>query len=76
MLDINWLSKIVKVHKFHITMDYSPVCDWNLYVMRKGCAEDGINIIVFEGQNSDLSLLLAKAEISVKEYCTENLGGY
>lgn len=76
MADINWLKDIVKVYKFHITIDYSPVSNWVVYVMRKGCAYDGSDLVIFDGEDSDLSLLLAKAEVAVKEYCSENLGGY
>ena len=76
MADINWLSDIVKEHKFHITIDYSPTSDWVVYVMRKGCASDGSDLVIFDGEDSDLSLLLAKAEVAVKEYCTNELGGY
>lgn len=76
MADINWLLEIVKVHKFHITMGYAPVCGWVVYVMRRGCASDGSDLIIFDGEDSDLSLLLAKAEVAVKEYCINELGGY
>ena len=76
MADINWLAEIVKVHKFHITIDYSQVSDWVAYVMRKGCASDGSDLVIFEGEDPDLSLLLAKVEVAVKEYCSEHLGGY
>lgn len=76
MADINWLKDIVKVHKFHITMGYAPTCGWVVYVMRRGCASDGGDLTIFDGEDSDLSLLLAKAEVAVKEYCAEELGGY
>ena len=76
MADINWLKDIVKVYKFHIPIDYSPLSKWGVYVMRKGCAYDGSDLVIFDGEDSDLSLLLAKAEVAVKEYCSENLGGY
>ena len=76
MADINWLAEIVKVHKFHIEFYYSSITDWCLTITRRGCKVGGGDLIVFDGQNSDLSLLLAKAEVAVKEYCTDNLGGY
>lgn len=76
MADINWLAEIVKVHKFHIEFYYSSITDWCLIITRKGCDVDGSDLIVFDGQDCDLSLLLAKAEVAVKEYCLEELGGY
>lgn len=76
MADINWLAEIVKVHKFHIEFYYSSITDWCLTIKRKGCKVGGGDLIVFDGQDSDLSLLLAKAEVAVKEHCTDNLGGY
>ena len=76
MTDISWLAEIVKVHKFHIEFYYSSITDWCLTITRKGCAEDGSDIVVFDDECCDLSLLLAKAEVAVKEYCSEKLGGY
>lgn len=76
MADINWLKKIVKVHKFHIEFYYSSITDWCLTITRKGCDKDGGDVVVFEDECHDLSLLLSKAEVAVKEYCLEELGGY
>lgn len=76
MADINWLKKIVTVHKFHVELTYSRITDWYLTITRRGSKVGGGDLIVFDGQDSDLSLLLAKAEVAVKEYCTDNLGGY
>lgn len=76
MADINWLKKIVTVHKFHVELTYSSITDWCLTITRRECKVGGGDLIVFDGQDSDLSLLLAKAEVAVKEYCTDNLGGY
>lgn len=76
MADINWLKKIVTVHKFHVELTYSRITNWYLTITRRGSKAGGGDLIVFDGQDSDLSLLLAKAEVAVKEYCTDNLGGY
>ena len=76
MADINWLAEIVKVHKFHIEFYYSSITDWCLTITRKGCAKDGGDVVVFDDECYDLSLLLSKAEVAVKEYCLEELGGY
>lgn len=76
MADINWLAEIVKVHKFHIEFYYSSITDWCLTITRRGCKVDGGDLIIFDGQDCDLSLLLAKADVAVKEHCSDNLGGY
>lgn len=76
MADISWLNKIVTVHKFHIELTYSSITDWCLTITRRGCKVGGGDLIVFDGQDNDLSLLLAKAEVAVKEHCTDKLGGY
>ncbi|KGF52401.1 HAD family hydrolase [Prevotella amnii] len=76
MADINWLAEIVKVHKFHIEFYYSSITDWCLIITRKGCNKGGGDIVVFDDECNDLSLLLSKAEVAVKEYCLEELGGY
>ena len=76
MADINWLAEIVKVHKFHIEFYYSSITDWCLTITRKRCDKDGGDAVVFDDECYDLSLLLSKAEVAVKEYCLEELGGY
>ena len=76
MADINWLAEIVKVNKFHIDLSYSSITMWCLTITRRKCAKGCADITVFDDECNDLSLLLAKAEVAVKEYCFEELGGY
>lgn len=73
---LQWLDRKVHDSAMHIELFYNKTCDWMLCIYKKGCALDGGDIVIFDGQECEIDLLLAKAEVAVKEWLSENEGGY
>lgn len=67
----------------HVQIGYSKICDWSIRVYKKGCANDypnskrdGEDAIIVNVQDSDMELAFARAHIELKEWLSENCGGY
>ena len=67
----------------HVSITYNKTTDWEIYVYKKGCAEDypkspnnGEDAILCLVQESDIELAFARAQIAVKEWLLEHDGGY
>lgn len=67
----------------HVEIYYSKICDWRIYVFKKGCAEDypesereGNDAVLCDEQDGDMELCFAKAHVAVKEWLMEHDGGY
>lgn len=71
-----WLNEIFTQQvAMHFDLYYSKTLDWVLQIyIKQENKED--NIQVFYGQDTDVSLLMAKAEAAVKEWLRENRNGY
>ena len=74
-----------KTHDFpmHLEIYYSKIMDWCIDIYKKGCAEDypelehdGEDVVIVHEQNCDMELCFAKAHVALKEWLTENCGGY
>ena len=74
-MHIDWLV-LVERCPAHFELYYSKHMDWRLKIWKKGCAEDGSDIVICDEQDCDLSLVLAKGEVALKEWMSENQGGY
>ena len=67
----------------HVEIGYNKVCDWNIVIVKRGCAtdypnseKDGNNAVVVNVQDGDMELCFAKAHVALKEWLSENEGGY
>ena len=67
----------------HIEITYSKICDWCIYVYKKGCAKDfpnsehdGEDVVICYVQNCDMELAFAMAQVEVKEWLLDNNDGY
>jgi hypothetical protein len=67
---------ITQYGKFHFELTYSSITDWMIHIYRRGYNNDNSNKEIFEEQNVDLMYLIAKATVFMKDYLTENNGGY
>lgn len=70
-----WLQ-LVQSHTMHFDLYYSKTMDWYLRVWKKGCGENGEDLVIIDEQNTDLSFLLATGEYELKNWLLENNGGY
>ena len=67
---------LAESHIMHLDLSYSKTMDWWLRVYKKGCGKNGRDIVICDIQDCDLSYVLAKGEVMVKEWLTENEGKY
>lgn len=74
-----------KVHGFpmHLEITYSKICDWCIYIYKRGCAEDypkskrnGNAAVIVSEQDVDMELCFEKAHVALKEWLLEHNGGY
>jgi len=74
-----------KAHQFpmHLSITYNKICDWEIYVSKRGCASDypksekyGEDAVIVFVQDGDLELCFAKAQVQLKEWLCEFEGGY
>lgn len=74
-MNTEWM-KLAEEHTMHIELYYSKNVDWCLRIYKKGCGENGADIEICNEQGCDLSYILAKGEVSLKEWLLENNRGY
>lgn len=67
---------LVESHTMHLDLSYSKNIDWWLRVYKKGCGKNGRDIMICEIQDCDLSYVLDKGSVMVKEWLVEHKGGY
>ena len=67
----------------HLEIAYSKICDWNILIYKKGCADDypkarcnGEDVIIVDESDCDMELCFAKAHVGLKEWLLEFNGGY
>ena len=74
-----------KAHAFpmHLEITYSKICDWCIYIYKKGCADDypgckrdGDDVIIVDVQSCDKDLCFAMAQVALKEWLSNFEGGY
>lgn len=74
-MHIDWLV-LVERCPAHFELYYSKHMDWVLKIWKKGCADDGSDVEICNIQDPDVNYVLAKGEVLLKEWLTENEGGY
>lgn len=67
----------------HLKITYSKICDWNILIYKKGCADyypeakrNGGDVIIVNESGCDMELCFAKAHVKLKEWLLEFNGGY
>ena len=80
---LRFLDEILKQFPLHIEISYNKTCDWGIYIYIKGCAQDypnsekyGEDAIVVNVQDGDMELCFARAHVALKDWLSENNGGY
>lgn len=68
-------EKIV-YYPMHLEIYNSKTCDWCIKIYKKGCADNGEDLIITSVQDCDMELVFAKAHVELKEWLSENEGGY
>lgn len=63
-------------YPMHLEIYYSKTCDWCIEIYKKGCGDNGEDLIITRVQNCDMEFAFAKAHVELKEWFSENEGGY
>lgn len=73
----------VRFFPMHFTLTYSKTCDWILEIVKHNCVmyypeakREGEDVVIFQGSDTDIELLFAKAHVAMKEWLLEYNGGY
>ena len=80
---LRFVDELCKRTKIHVEIYYSSVCDWCIKIWKRGCANgypnssrDGDDAIMCDVSDCDMELCFAKAHVALKEWLSENEGGY
>lgn len=73
---LKFFKSIVSDYPMHLSIGYSKTCDWTIYIYKKGCDENGGDLQIVNVGDCDMELCFAKAQVELKEWLSENLGGY
>ena len=63
-------------YPMHLEVNYCKICDWRILIYKKGCADDGTDLVIVDVQDCDMELCFAKAQVKLKEWLLEHEGGY
>lgn len=66
---LSFFNDIAKKYHFNLEIYYSETMDWCISIYKKDCID---NIT----QDCDMELCFAKAQAKLKEWLSENKGGY
>lgn len=71
-----FFNSIVHDYPMHLEIYYSKIMDWCIHIYKKGCGENGKDLEILSVQSCDMQLAFAKAQVELKEWLSENNGGY
>ncbi len=73
---LKFFDTVIGREPMHLRISYSKITDYTVQIWKKGCAENGGDIVICDVQDCDLSYCLAKAEVLLKEWLIRARGGY
>jgi hypothetical protein len=80
---LKFINNLTKEFPLHVLIEYNKTCDWNIYIYKKGCAKDypnskhrGEDAVLCNVESCDMELAFAMAQVEVKEWLSDNCGGY
>lgn len=73
---LKFFDKIRRTSPMHLEVSYSKICDWIIHIYKRDCSDDGSDLEIFYGSDGDVDLIFAKAYVALKEWLTDNEGGY
>ena len=80
---LKFLEEKLNVFPMHVDIGYNKICDWTIYIYKRGCASDypnsrksGNDAVIVDVQDSDMELCFARAHVALKEWLLENESGY
>lgn len=73
---LKFFNEQVREYPMHLEIGYSKTIDWVIYIYKRGCGEDGKDLVIVNESDVDMELCFAKAQVQLKEWLRENEGGY
>lgn len=73
---LRFFDKKVESYPMHLEIYYSKTMDWCINIYKKGCGKNGEDLPICDAQDCDMELCFAKAHVALKEWLSENEGGY
>lgn len=73
---LEFVAELVKWYPLHVNISYAKMTDWTISIYKRGCADDGSDIIICNVQNCDVELAFAKAHVLLKNWLLDTEGGY
>lgn len=75
---LKFFDEKAKKFPMHLEINYSKICDWSIYIYKKGCAADypyaihDIDDVVIVNEHScDMELCFAQAHVALKKWLLE-----
>lgn len=63
-------------YPMHLEVQYCKICDWTILIYKKGCADDGTDLVIVDVQSCNMELCFTTAYVKLKEWLLEHEGGY
>lgn len=73
---LRFFNKIVEDYPMHLEIGYNKVADWGIYIYKRKCGENGKDLVIVNVSDCDMELCFARAQVQLKEWLSENEGGY
>lgn len=73
---LRFFNEKAKSYPMHLEIYYSKMVDWSIHVYKKGCGGKGDDLKILYVCDCDMELCFAKAQVALKEWLSENEGGY
>ncbi len=73
---LGFFNKIVADYPMHLEIGYNEAADWGIYIYKRGCGENGKDLVIANVWDCDMELCFARAQVQLKEWLSENEGGY
>ena len=73
---LKFFDEKAQSYPMHLEITYCKICDWTILIYKKGCAEDGTDLVLVDVQDGDMELCFARAHVALKDWLSENEGGY
>ena len=73
---LRFFDEITRRYPMRMELTYSRGTDWTINIWRKGTGDDGKDERILLLQDCDLDYVMAKAQVILKDWLSDNVGGY
>ncbi len=73
---LRFFDEITAYYPMHLEIGCNEVADWGIHIYKRGCGENGKDLVIVNVLDCDMILCFAKALVQLKEWLSKNEGGY